>query len=816
MKGLSAADIQRGREQFGYNELSSAQPKSLFAIALEVVKEPMFLLLIACSVLYMIIGDYTEGFIMLSTILIIVYITFYQHRKTERALEALKKLSSPRCVVLRDGEKIRIPGRELLPGDLVFLSEGDRVPADAEILETQHLSVDESLLSGESVAVNKSNIAPDNLIYSGTLITQGSAVARVLLIGQATKFGQIGQSLAEITPQSTALQLELKKLIRNFAIIGILICISVVVMFYFKRGDFIQSLLNGLAASMAILPEEFPVVFTVFIALGAWRLSGKNVLTRQPSAIETLGSATVLCSDKTGTITENKMQLDALGLSSGFLLITEQSITQTTSHAIIEMAYKASAPQSTDAMEKAIEVRALNLNIAPEKSIKTYPLQQSLLAMSLVYDKGNHFEIYCKGAPETVFQLCQLKDEALINAHAMLKQLSEDGYRVLAVGSAKHEGALPEQQTGFTYHFEGLLGFTDPIRKEVPDAIADCRKAGIRVIMITGDYPLTARVIASKIGLPPEVLSGSDIAAMNDEQLKEAMQTVAVCARVQPEQKLRIVKALQSKHEVVAMTGDGVNDAPALKAADIGIAMGNKGTDVAREASSLVLLDDNFASIVAAIRSGRKIYDNLQKALIYILAVHIPIIGLTLIPAFSLAFPILLLPLHIILMELIIDPMCSIAFETEQEEKDIMNRGPRPKDKAIFGWNKMLYAVLQGLLLLSMTIIVYFQSGDQVEHSRSLTLTALVLGNLALILSNLSSSRYAIDIFKENNKTIMLLFTAALLMLLAIISLSPLQQIFKLSHPGYAYFLPAIIGAAALLLILELLKWMKNTFLKSS
>lgn len=810
MNGLSAKDIKEGRAIYGFNELSSAQPKSIFTIAIEVVKEPMFLLLISCSVLYMIIGDYTEGFIMLSTILIIVYITFFQHRKTERALEALKKLSSPRCIVLRDGEKIRIPGRELLPGDIVFLNEGDRVPADAEIIKTQHLSVDESLLSGESVAVNKSISTPDNLIFSGTLITQGSAVARILMIGQATRFGQIGQSLATITPQSTALQKELKHLIKNFAIIGVLICLSVVVLFYLKRGDFVQSLLNGLAASMAILPEEFPVVFTVFIALGAWRLSGKNVLTRQASAIETLGSATVLCSDKTGTITENKMQLDAIGLNNEIVLISNSLTEQKPVHSLIDIAYKASVHQSTDAMEKAIEQRALMLNISKDYPHKTYPLQQSLLAMSLVYGDEQKYHIYCKGAPETVFQLCRLNDTDNAREHATLKQLSEDGFRVIAVCFASHEGPLPESQTEFKFEFAGLLGFTDPIRKEVPAAIDDCRKAGIRVIMITGDYPLTARVIASKIGLPPTVLSGSEIAALNDEQLQETMQSVAVCARVQPEQKLRIVKALQCKHEVVAMTGDGVNDAPALKAADIGIAMGNKGTDVAREASSLVLLDDNFASIVAAIRAGRKIYDNLQKALVYILAVHIPIIGLTLIPAFSNSFPILMLPLHIILMELIIDPMCSIAFETEQEEKNIMNRPPRSKDKPIFGWHKMLYAVFQGLLLLIMTLLVYGQSGEQVEFSRSLTLTALVLGNLALILSNLSSSRYFTDILKENNKTIMLLFTLALLLLMAIISLPPLQLIFKLSHPGYAYFTPAIIGAALLLFLLESIKYLKN------
>jgi Ca2+-transporting ATPase len=562
---------------------------------------------------------------------------------------------------------------------------------------------------------------------------------------------------------------------------------------------------------MAILPEEFPVVFTVFIALGAWRLSSKHVLTRNPSAIETLGSATVLCTDKTGTITENKMQVSCI---SGESRVYQQNDFADASEELIQLftiALKASATNSTDAMEKAIAEQASRYGISSEKAIKTYPLQQTLMAMSMAYSEGDHFNIFCKGAPEVIFKLCHLNTSE--QPLQLLHQLSEQGYRVIAMASSTHKGELPDEQTAFKFQFSGLIAFTDPIRKEVPAAIEECKKAGIRVIMITGDYPITAKVIANTIGINTNIISGEDIGKMSDDELKIAVSKIGICARVQPEQKLRIVKALQSNHEVVAMTGDGVNDAPALKAADIGIAMGNKGTDVAREASSLVLLDDNFASIVVAVRAGRKIYDNLQKALIYILAVHIPIIGLTLIPAFNSLFPILLLPLHIILMELIIDPMCSIAFETEQEEKDIMNKAPRPIKQSIFGWQKMGFGILQGTLLLSMTLIVYFQSGNTIEYSRSMTLTALILGNLALILSNLSRSRYWYDILIENNKTIMLLFTLALILLGSILSIPPLQHIFKVSYPNYRYFLPAVIGAAALLLTLEIIKFFRKHFM---
>lgn len=811
MTGLTDKEIVGLREKHGYNELPASKPKSIWKIAQEVMKEPMFILLIACGGLYMFIGDYTEGAIMLSSILIIISITFYQHRKTERALEALKSMASPRCLVIRNSIIQRIPGREILPGDIMVLNEGDRISADAKVTETSHISVDESLLTGESMAINKDK---EDLVFSGTLVTQGKANAVVTQIGMETKFGKIGHSLNTIESDETQLQKELKLLIKIFAIVGVIICVGVVILFYFSRGDFTQALLNGLAASMAILPEEFPVVFTVFIALGAWRLSSRHVLTRKPSAIETLGSATVLCSDKTGTITENKMQLNCIVQNSEITENESSTFDPNQFDNILKAAYLASAKQTNDAMEKAIaeSLKKSEFPLEYPDLVKTYPLSTGLLAMSNVFSEGSGFQIFCKGAPETIYELCEISEEEKRKQQEIQNQLCDRGYRIIGIAkSSYHNSELPQSQEQFKMEYLGLIGFEDPIRKEVPASIDECKRAGIRVIMITGDFPATAMGIAKKIGLDhgSQLLTGSEIESMNDDELSKKINDITVCARVQPEQKLRIVKALKANGETVAMTGDGVNDAPALKAADIGIAMGNKGTDVAREASSLVLLDDNFTSIVAAIRSGRRIYDNLQKALSYILAIHIPIIGLTLIPAFFMEFPILMLPLHIIMMELIIDPMCSIAFETEQEETGIMDRPPRSKDVSIFGMKQMLFSILQGFLLLSSSLLVYYFISDRnydIIEIRSIVLSSLILGNLALILSSLTKTRSFIEVIKENNKTIMLLFTLALLLLISVITIPGLNTIFKLSYPGLKHFIPAFVSSAGLLLTLEAIK----------
>jgi Ca2+-transporting ATPase len=823
MEGLSTTEAALRLKTHGYNELPSAAPKKIWRIAIEVMKEPMFVLLISCSLLYMIIGDYREGIIMLSSILVIIFITFYQYQKTEKALEALKKLSSPRALVIRDGTELKIPGREVVLGDVIVLNEGDRVAADALVIDTANLVIDESLLTGESIPVRKSVQADSSLssgiVFSGTLIVQGKGLATVTATGVNTQFGKIGTSLQKISDDETRLQKEMKSLIRNLFIVGGFISVGVVLVFYFTRGNFIQSLLSGLAASISILPEEFPVVLVVFLALGAWRLSKKNVLTRKPSAIETLGSATVLCADKTGTITQNKMEIAALYdgneiFPMKIFLEKQDEITD-----LIIAAHRASQKNSIDPMEKAIGKMYGAMDVKNEmeyKLIKEYPLSQELLAMTRVLESAseNTVSISAKGAPEAIFSLCKMNETETAKHLSAVQQMASKGYRVIAVANVLlGEKPLPEKQHDFDFNFLGLIGLEDPIRVEVPQAIKECHEAGIKVIMITGDFPTTAKSIAIQIGLehPEEIITGDELKKMSDEELRGRIKRTSIFARVIPEQKLRIVQALKANNEIVAMTGDGVNDAPALKAAHIGIAMGNKGTDVAREASSLVLLDDNFASLVAAIRSGRRIFDNLQKAMSYILAIHIPIIGLVLLPAFIPSLPILLLPLQIVFMELIIDPVCSIAFESEQEEKGIMKRPPRDPDEQFFGRKKITFSIIQGLFLLAMVIVVYLLSireGHSDGEVRAIAFSSLIIGNIFLILANLSKTRSFISVIIERNISVILILSFAFIILLLIISIPSLQRIFSFEFPGYRHFIPSIIGAFAILLIYEAIKYL--------
>jgi P-type Ca2+ transporter type 2C len=820
--GLTASEVLALRKVHGYNELPSAKPKGVMGIALEVMREPMFSLLLSCGLLYLLLGDYKEGALLFGSILLIIFITFYQYRKTENALGALKNLSAPRAMVVRDGEKVRIPGRDVVPGDVILLSEGDRVPADAELIESVNLTIDESMLTGESVAVGK-RLAADETgkVFSGTLVVQGKGTAKATATGTATEFGKIGKSLQTIEQDETRLQREMKVLVRRLFAIGALVSVLIVVAFYITRGNFVQSLLNGLAAAMSILPEEFPVVLTVFLALGAWRLSKRNVLTRKPSAIETLGSATVLCTDKTGTLTQNRM--DVVAVHSGGQMF-EKDRYEDERNSLINIAtaaLNATQKESPDPMEHAVVHFASRLKIdrVPGASlIREYPLSPGLLAMTRVL--GTHDEgpltASCKGAPEAVFRLCRLDAKTEEQQLDIVHRLGTNGHRVIAVAHrTSFDGELPESQEGLDLEYLGLLAFEDPIRPEVPAAIEECRQAGISVIMITGDFPATAKSIAKQIGLPADdgVISGKELDAMSDDELKSRIRETSVFARVVPEQKLRIVKALKANHEVVAMTGDGVNDAPALKAADIGVAMGNKGTDVAREASSLVLLDDNFASIVGGIRLGRRIFDNLQKSMTYIIAIHVPIIGLTLIPAFFANLPLLLMPVHIVFLELIIDPICSIAFESEQEERGIMQRPPRDPDHRFFSSRRFVRSVFNGALLLIMVLVVAYLSareGHTEGEIRAIAFSALIIGNIFLILTNLNKTRSFIASILERNVAVLFILGSAAAALLLIISVPALQSLFSFEFPGYRHFLVSLTGAAMVLLILEVLKFARR------
>lgn len=820
MNGLSQEKAKELLHQWGYNELGSSKEKGILRIAFEVVKEPMFLLLIGSGSLYMILGEFQEGLVLSTAVILIIFITFYQYRKTTRALEALRGLASPRALVIRDGVETRIPGKEIVPGDLLLLHEGDRVAADAELIKSVGLSIDESLLTGESAPVRKDG-AKKEKVFTGTLVVTGKGWARVTETGERTQFGAIGSSLATIDSSETRLQTEMRRVIRLLLLLGVLTSVFVVLAFYWTRGDFLRALLSGLAASMAILPEEFPVVMTVFLALGAWRLSKKNVLTRDAAAIETLGSATVLCADKTGTITQNKMEVAAL--YNGKEVLLRDLFFDKPAHfkELIQAARSASGKITIDPMEQAISL--LHSEWVTEESfdfnvVKEYPLTDELLVMTQVVEKKEEKEwlVAAKGGPEAIFQLCRLPKEEIEKHNLVLQEMATRGYRMLGVAKSTIKTTLlPEKQNDFSFEWVGLIGFEDPIRPELPLAIQECYQAGIRVIMITGDYPDTASNIASQIGLNHKgiVVSGTELELMDNNTLKKAVSTTSVFARIRPPQKLRIVKALQENGEVVAMTGDGVNDAPALKAAAIGIAMGQRGTDVAREAADLVLLDDNFSSIVSAVSLGRRIFDNLQKAMAYIMAIHIPIIGLVLIPALWPIVPVLLLPVHIVFMELIIDPMCSVAFESEPAERGIMNRPPRSVGAHFFGWTSILSSIAKGSLLLGMVIVVYFLSVNEFHSEgevRSITFAALILGNIFFIFSGLSKSRSVIGVLKEKNFAALGIAGVALLVLLGVLFVPGLQGLFGFSNAHPRHYLPAVAGASLLLFILEAIKWIQN------
>jgi len=818
--GLSSDEVARIREREGYNEIPSARRRGLTGIIAGVFREPMFLLLVATGAIYFFLGEVQDGVLMLSFVVVIIAITVYQENKTENALETLRNLSSPRALVIRDGVQVRIPGREVVTGDCMILSEGDRVAADGVLLYAQALSIDESLLTGESVPVRKTArkeaVPPaqpggDDLpfVYSGTLVVQGQGLARVTATGPRTEVGKIGKALASVTRGDSPLKREVSGIVRTIALVGVLLCVIIAVVYGLTHASWTGGLLAGITLAMAILPEEFPVVFTIFLALGAWRLSRYNVLTREIPAIETLGSATVLCVDKTGTLTENRMSVQAFCCGGDVATFSGRECERIpdSCHELAEFAILACKKDPFDPMEKAL------LSLADGEFGKTehvhsgwdlvreYPLSPQLMAMSNVWrsPNGSEYVIAAKGAPEAIADLCHLSPERAAQMSEEIESLASRGLRVLGVAKATFRpDTLPDHQHTFSFAFLGLVGFADPVRPGVREGVAECTTAGIRVLMITGDYPLTARSIAGQIGLPENgnIVTGPDLDRMADRELEEACRATPLFARVVPTQKLRIVQALKKSGEVVAMTGDGVNDAPALRAADIGIAMGGRGTDVARESASLVLLDDNFTSIVAAVRMGRRIFDNLRKAMAYVCSVHIPIAGMSLFPVLLNA-PLVLLPAHIVFLELVIDPACSIVFESEKEEDDVMRRPPRKKTEGIFSKDTICYSLLQGVSVLAAVLLVYFWalgSGYSEQGTRTLAFVTIVTANLGLILVNRSWKKTVVEMAGSPNRSLRVIFLGALLFLALVVVFPPLQAIFRFAPVS----LPVLAAAGAI------------------
>jgi Ca2+-transporting ATPase len=833
--GLTEADAQARLKTDGFNELPRPGRRTPFRIIFEVLREPMMALLLGGGVIYLALGDRTEALILLAFATLSVSITVVQETRTEHVLEALRDLTSPRALVIRDGERKRIAGREVVRGDFVVLAEGDRVPADAVLVQCHDLQTDESLLTGESVPVRKvarTAGAPevgrpggDDLpyVFSGSLVVRGTGTGEVTAIGASSEIGKIGQSLSTLETEPPRLREQTRKLVRNFAIVGGAVSVLAVVLYGILRGGWLEALLAGIALGMSMMPEELPVVLTVFMAVGAWRISRARVLTRRAAAIETLGSATVLCTDKTGTLTENRMTVVELRLKGGETLrLGAPSGVKVPDdfHNLIEFGLLASAPDPFDPMEKAFhdldhhQLADREHIHGPEwKLAHAYGLRPDLLAMSQVWRPGGGepgLVIAAKGAPEAIADLCHLNAADRAALTQSVEAMAADGLRVLGVARGSFGGhTLPDSQHDFVLELSGLVGLADPLRQSVPEAVSECRSAGIRVVMITGDYPATARAIARQAGIDAtHLLTGAELQQLGEAELALRVRTTTVFARIMPEQKLRIVQALKANGEIVAMTGDGVNDAPPLKAAHIGIAMGGRGTDVAREASSIVVLDDDFGSIVKSIRLGRRIYDNLRKAMGFIFAVHVPIAGLALLPLLF-GLPILFGPIHIAFLEMVIDPVCSLVFEAETEEGDVMSRPPRNPAEPLFSGRWIGWSLMQGFfafVLVAIIFLVALRRGMPEAEVRALTFFTLVVAIVSLIFVNRSFSASLITALRRPNPAL----AAVLLTVAAILSLSLLwpfaQALFRFG-PLHVDDLAVTIGAGAvLLLLLEVVK----------
>ncbi len=841
--GLTAAAAAERLRQDGYNELPKAARRGVFRILAEVLRQPMFLLLIGGGVVYLLLGDRLEAILLLLFACLSVTITIVQESRSERVLEALRDLASPRALVVRDGKRVLIAGREVVVGDLLVLAEGDRVAADATLSESNDLLLDESLLTGESIPVRKLSRPtaalpgkPDAeprpggddlpFVFAGALVVRGGGVARVHATGRRSEMGKIGHALGSIETEQPRLQVQMRSLVLAFAVVGGLAGGLTVLLFGLLRGSWLEAMLAGIALGMSLLPEEFPLVMTVFMAMGAWRISQARVLTRRAAAIETLGATTVLCTDKTGTLTENRMTVvalrngaehwDAEGAVPGSLQLTGPLA------ATLEAALLACPAQPTDPMDVAVhklwaaQPGAGASPFADRQLLRAYGLRPELLAVANVYaaGAGSDANAFAKGGFEAIAALCGLPADQVAALGADVDQLAAAGVRVLGaatavVATSDGERGLPESPSGLAFRFAGLIGFADPLRANVPAAVAECRSAGIRVVMITGDYPATAIAMAQQAGIDASaVLTGEEIEALPEDQLAARVKSTSIFARIRPNQKLRIVQSLKAAGEIVAMTGDGVNDAPAIKAAHIGIAMGGRGTDVAREASAIVLLDDDFGSIVATIRLGRRIYDNLRKAIEYIVAVHIPIAGLALLPLL-LGLPLILTPILIAFLEMVIDPACSIVFEAEEAEDNVMKRPPRAPTGSLLVRSRVLWAVMQGgvvLAILATVLIGAARQGMAEQDLRAVVFTALVLTNMGLILVNRSFSASLVQAVLRPNRSLWILLGGVSAVLALSLYWAPARELFHFGRPHWDDLAIFTAAGAVSVVILELLK----------
>lgn len=785
--GLTADEAAKRLVEFGPNQIARQGPRGLGRIARETLREPMFLLLVVAAGLYLLFGDLAEGIFLSAGALLSFSLVILQEARSERALAALNAVAEPKARVMRSGELATIASRDLVPGDVILIAEGARVPADGRLIEGNALEVDESTLTGEAAACTKMakgggggevKEGDYSAVFASTLVLRGQALAEVTRTGAATRVGQIGKALYGIQEQPTLVQRDIRWLISRMGVLAMLFCVGVAATYGLVRHDWFQGALSGLTLAISLIPEEFPMVLVIFMALGAWRMAKHNVLVRRSAVIETLGAITLLCADKTGTITQNKMVLRKVWRAGTAHDLSEALLEEP--RAVIEAAQLASAVQPHDPMDVAVHAAAGPP--AGADLVRSYPLTPKFLAVVQVWRApGKDHLIYAaKGAPETILALCKLDEQTRAKAEQAIHDMANSGMRVLGVATAEAAREAKLEPRELRYEFEGLLGFEDPVRSDVPPALAVAQRAGVAVAMITGDYPATALVAAGEAGIDTSagVLTGAEAEIASD------ISHIRVFARVMPEQKLALVSRFKLSGHVVAMTGDGVNDAPALAAADVGIAMGQRGTDVAREAADLILLDDRFASIVTGIGLGRRIFTNLRRAMTYVTAIHIPVAGLALLPLL-LGLPPMLYPMHLVLLELIIDPLCSIVFEAEPSEADSMQRPPRNTREPLFGSAQIVVAAVQGLTLLAGVLGLYSwmnHGGVGEGQARAAAFVALVSGHLALATAVLTGTNRRVP--GQHRWIFWLVAAGASLLLTLMLAVPELRQIMRFAVPA--------------------------------
>lgn len=790
--GLTSQDIIKLKKIYGKNEIAPSKKDTPIIKIIHALCEPMFLLLIVAASIYFLLGEPRDGLIMLIFVFAVIAIDIFQEWKTDKTISALKKLSTPHITVLRNNQKVEISSIDLLPGDIMYIHEGIKIPADGYVLESNGLKVDESILTGESLPVykttndknNNKNYWHQDYCYQGTLVINGTGIIKVDKIGTNTEYGKIGDSLNHIEEQKTPLQKEVSFLVKTCSIVALSLFILVSFFTFISisnepiKSRIISSILSGITIAMAMIPEEFPVVLTVFLGVGAWRLAKKKSLVKKLASVETLGAISVLCVDKTGTITKNEMTIDTINTN-----LDEKSFIKKTILCCEKNPY--------DPMEKAIYKYANELNISlnspTSTKIKDYPFTDEYKMMASVWQINNDIIITAKGSPESILKISILSKEEKTKINKELTTMQNKGLRVIAVASKKYskDKDLPQDISNLELDFLGLIGFIDPPKENISSYISTCKKAGIKVVMITGDNGLTAASIATSIGIPSsKVITGEMLEEMSLEELQDNIETCSIFSRVLPKHKKKIIEAYQNLGHIVAMTGDGVNDAAALKQANIGIAMGGNGSEVSTEAADLILLDDNFSTIINTIEDGRRIYDNIKKSIGYILTIHIPIALSSLLASILGINPnnFMLLPLHVVLLELIIDPTCSVIFEREPAESNIMSRPPRTIKEKLLDKSILIKSIIQGLVIFISSFTTYLIYLNQdLLIARTMAFTIIILSNIFLVEVN-SSNNFAYQNIKNIIKDkVILTIHITIILSLILINYTNIHNILKLT-----------------------------------